>query len=82
MVCCPFLGSPCMYVNYVSYVVFPCFSISCGRCERVFDGFFKVLCMNALFVFLRCVFKKDVGFFAIRPAAGLSLQERKRKSLF
>ena len=52
IVCCPFLVSPCMYVNYVSYVVFSCFSISCGRCERVFDVFFKVLCMNALFVFL------------------------------
>ncbi len=79
MVCCPFLGSPCMYVNYVSYVVFPCFSISCGRCERVFDGFFKVLCMNALFAFLRCVFQKRCRFLCNPPCCSLIFARAKTK---
>lgn len=71
-----------MYVNYVSYVVFWFFLIVVPPVCVFLGDYCKVLFVSVLAILFVSIFKKDVVSFAIRLAVGLSLQERKRKSLF
>lgn len=58
MVCSSFLDRSCMYVNYVSYVVFPCFLFLVAYVTVFLSVFSKCCALVLYFSFAMCFSKK------------------------